>query len=122
MRRTLFEAEHEDFRDSFRTFCEREVAPQPRRVGARRDRAPRAVRQGGAHGFLGIAVPEEHGGAGIDDFRFNLVIGEETPAHRGSGAGLGLTLHNDIVTALLPRVLRRAISASAGCRGSPPAS
>src|SRR4029077_4626115 len=39
---------------------------------------------------------EELGGGGVDDFRFNLVLGEEVQAVGAGGAGLGLTLHNDI--------------------------
>ena len=34
-------------------------------------------RRPAANGFLGMAVPEEYGGGGVDDFRYNLVIGEE---------------------------------------------
>ena len=37
----------------------------------------RPIATAGRHGFLGMAMPEEHGGAGVDDFRFNVVIGEE---------------------------------------------
>jgi alkylation response protein AidB-like acyl-CoA dehydrogenase len=43
-----------------------------------------------------MAVPEEHGGLGIDDFRFNQIICEEI-AHAGvAGTGLGITLQNDV--------------------------
>jgi alkylation response protein AidB-like acyl-CoA dehydrogenase len=51
----------------------------------------------GANGFVGMAVPEEYGGGGVDDFRFNVVIGEETARAGATGFGLGLGLHNDIV-------------------------
>ena len=50
----------------------------------------------GAAGFLGMAVPEEYGGGGVDDFRYNLIIGEEVQRSGTGGAGLGITLHNDI--------------------------
>src|SRR6202035_1998040 len=50
----------------------------------------------GRGGFLGMAVPERNGGAGVEDFRFNLVIGEETQRAGVGGFGLGITLHNDI--------------------------
>jgi alkylation response protein AidB-like acyl-CoA dehydrogenase len=43
-----------------------------------------------------MAVPEELGGAGVDDFRFNVVIGEEVQRAGVGGFGLGITLHNDI--------------------------
>ena len=52
----------------------------------------------GKHGFIGMAIPEQHGGGGTDDFRFNAIIAEELAKRGINGAGLGLTLHNDIVT------------------------
>jgi alkylation response protein AidB-like acyl-CoA dehydrogenase len=98
MKRELLEPEHEDFRDSFRTFLEREVSPNVEEW-EREGIVPRELyAQAGEHGFVGIAVPERYGGAGIEDFRFNLVVGEEAQRVGASGAGLGLTLHNDICT------------------------
>jgi long-chain-acyl-CoA dehydrogenase len=96
MRRTLFEDEHEDFRASWRTFLEREVAPHYEQW-EREHLVPREVfAKAGAHGFLGMAVPEEHGGAGVDDFRFNVVVSEECFRLSLGGFGVGLTLHNDV--------------------------
>ena len=43
-----------------------------------------------------MAVPEEYGGGGVDDFRFNQVLDEQIAAAGIGGAGLGITLHNDI--------------------------
>jgi alkylation response protein AidB-like acyl-CoA dehydrogenase len=99
MRRTLFEDVHEDFRASFRTFLEREVIGEEGRYGEweRAGIVPREVfAQAGRGGFLGMAVPERYGGAGADDFRFNLIIGEETQRAAVGSFGLGVTLHNDI--------------------------
>ena len=96
MRRTLFEEEHDLFRASFAGFVDKEIVPHYdawERAGLT-DRD--LFRRAGRHGFLGMAVPETYGGGGVDDFRFNLVIAEEL-AYRGiAGAGLGITLHNDI--------------------------
>ncbi len=50
----------------------------------------------GANGFLGIDVPEEYGGGGVADFRFNTVIAEELQRADVNAAGLGITLHNDV--------------------------
>jgi alkylation response protein AidB-like acyl-CoA dehydrogenase len=99
MRRNLFEDVHEDFRSSFRTFLEREVIGEEGRYGEweRAGIVPREVfAHAGRGGFLGMAVPERYGGAGADDFRFNLVIGEETQRAGVGSFGLGVTLHNDI--------------------------
>jgi alkylation response protein AidB-like acyl-CoA dehydrogenase len=48
-----------------------------------------------------MAVPEEYGGGGNADFRYNTIITEETTTGRFSGIAFGL--HNDIV---LPYLLR----------------
>jgi long-chain-acyl-CoA dehydrogenase len=96
VRRTLFEDEHELFRDSVRRFIAAEAAPRNEaweRAGiVDRD----LFRSAGKHGFLGMAVPTEYGGGGVDDFRYNLVIGEEVQRAGINAAGLGWTLHNDI--------------------------
>lgn len=52
--------------------------------------------EAGKHGFLGMAVPDEFGGGGTNDFRFNAIVGEELAYAGMGGAGLGITLHNDI--------------------------
>jgi alkylation response protein AidB-like acyl-CoA dehydrogenase len=99
MRRTLFEHVHEDFRASFRTFLEREVIGEAGRYGEweRAGIVPREVfALAGRGGFLGMAVPERYGGAGAEDFRFNVIVGEETQRAGVGGFGLGITLHNDI--------------------------
>jgi alkylation response protein AidB-like acyl-CoA dehydrogenase len=106
MRRTLFEDLHEDFRASFRTFLERQVLGEENRYGEweRAGIVPREVfARAGEGGFLGMAIPERYGGAGAEDFRLNLVIGEETQRVGVGSVGLGITLHNDIC---LPYFLR----------------
>jgi alkylation response protein AidB-like acyl-CoA dehydrogenase len=97
--RNLYEDDHEDFRASFRTFLEREVIGEDGRYGEweRAGLVPREIfARAGSGGFLAMAVEERHGGAGVEDFRFNLVIGEETQRAAVGGFGLGITLHNDI--------------------------
>jgi alkylation response protein AidB-like acyl-CoA dehydrogenase len=99
MRRTLFDDVHVDFRASFHTFLEREVIGQDGRYGEweRAGIVPREVfALAGRGGFLGMAVPERYGGAGAEDFRFNLIVGEETQRAGVGSFGLGITLHNDI--------------------------
>ena len=38
-------------------------------------------------GMLGMAVPEQHGGLGINDFRFNQILSEELAYAGVSAAG-----------------------------------
>jgi alkylation response protein AidB-like acyl-CoA dehydrogenase len=96
MRRTLFDDEHDLFRDSVRRFIASEAAPHNERweQAGIVDRA--LFTAAGAHGFLGMAAPERYGGGGVDDFRYNLVIAEEVQRGGINAAGLGWTLHNDI--------------------------
>jgi alkylation response protein AidB-like acyl-CoA dehydrogenase len=96
MERTLFTAEHEMFRDSVRRFVEAELVPHVERWEEAGIVDREVFTAAGANGFLGMAAPEEHGGGGVEDFRYNLVLGEEVQRAGVGAAGLGLTLHNDI--------------------------
>jgi alkylation response protein AidB-like acyl-CoA dehydrogenase len=96
VKRTLFEEDHEAFRASFRKFVEAEIVPHHdewEQAGI----VPRELfATAGRSGFLGIEIPEEYGGGGVRDFRFNAVMDEELMACGAAAAGLGLSLHNDI--------------------------
>ena len=96
MRRTLLDDDHELFRDSVRRFIASEVVPDNERWEHEGIVDRSLFTRAGAHGFLGMAAPEEHGGGGVDDFRYNLVIAEEIQRAGVNAAGLGWTLHNDI--------------------------
>jgi long-chain-acyl-CoA dehydrogenase len=95
MRRSRYDAEHEAFRDSFRTFLQREVLPH-HAEWEKDGKVDRSVwTEAGKQGFLGFEAPEEYGGSGIRDFRYNTILGEEAMA--AGATGLGFCLHNDIV-------------------------
>jgi alkylation response protein AidB-like acyl-CoA dehydrogenase len=96
VRRTLLDDDHELFRDSVRRFIASEVVPDNERWEHEGIVDRSLFTRAGAHGFLGMAAPEEHGGGGVDDFRYNLVIAEEIQRAGVNAAGLGWTLHNDI--------------------------
>ena len=96
VKRTIFADEHRDYRESVRRFLAAEVVPnhaQWEREGiVPRELFARAARQG----LLAMSVPEEYGGAGVGDFRFNQIVVEEVAYAGVAGSGLGITLHNDI--------------------------
>ena len=96
MDRTIFEPEHNDFRDSVRRFVADEIMPnfeQWEEEGI----VPRELFQkAGEKNMLAMSVEEEFGGLGLKDFRFNQVIGEEGGYTGAAGAILGITLHNDV--------------------------
>ncbi|WP_067572196.1 acyl-CoA dehydrogenase family protein [Nocardia acidivorans] len=99
MERTIFEPEHDLFRESFRKFLDQHVAAhheQWEQDGI----VDRAVwLEAGKQGFLGMAVPEEFGGGGVKDFRYNAVVTEEVTY--GQYSGLGFGLHNDVIAPYL---------------------
>src|SRR5215475_242417 len=99
MERNLYEAEHTAFRDSVRTFMEREVAPRH----AEWEKAGIVDREvwveAGKQGLFGFDVPEEYGGGGVPDFRYNAVLDEEII--RVGATGIGFGLHNDVVAPYL---------------------
>ncbi|MGN2639935.1 acyl-CoA dehydrogenase family protein [Nocardia takedensis] len=77
MRRELFTPDHEAFRDLVRTFVEKQVAPNYAAWEAA-GRMPREIfTEMGGLGMLGIALPEEYGGAGLRDYRYNVILQEE---------------------------------------------
>ena len=94
--RGIFDESHELFRSSVRQFVEREVAPHVARWEAAGVVDRELFTAAGDAGFLGMDVAEQYGGGGISDFRFNMILGEELMAAGAGGAGLALTLHNDI--------------------------
>ncbi|MDF2732943.1 MAG: Long-chain-acyl-CoA dehydrogenase [Desertimonas sp.] len=96
MERGLFDETHEQFRAAFATFVEREMVPHRERWEESGIVDRDVFTSAGANGFLGIDVPEEFGGGGVADFRFNVVIAEELQRADVNAAGLGITLHNDV--------------------------
>jgi len=96
MRRTLYDDDHEAFRASVRTFVDKEIAPHVDQWSTAGITPRELFTTAGKQGLLGIDVPEEYGGGGVPDFRFNAVLGEELVRAPDAGAGLGIALHNDI--------------------------
>ncbi|MFI5720409.1 acyl-CoA dehydrogenase family protein [Nocardia sp. NPDC051750] len=77
MRRDLFTPDHEAFRDLAREFIEKEVVPNYPEW-EKQGQMPREVfRRLGGLGLLGTAIPEEYGGMGTRDYRYNVVLQEE---------------------------------------------
>jgi len=92
--RTLFNADHDAFRDSFRRFMDKEIAPF-HAAWEEQGYVDREVwRKAGANGFLCMTMPEEYGGAGADKL-YSVVQMEELSA--GGFSGIGYGLHNEIV-------------------------
>lgn len=92
------DSELEIFRDSFRAFLDRDVGPLNHNGSS-----TQAFAIAGEHGFLGVAVPEEHGGAGVDDTRFVLLAPEQLAEAGMTGLALGFAAHAAIAAPILVR-------------------
>ncbi|CAL9373989.1 acyl-CoA dehydrogenase family protein [Streptomyces pilosus] len=102
MQRDIYTADHEAFRDTVRTFLEKEVLPHHERWEREGVVSREVWRAAGRQGLLGLAVDPEYGGGGTDDFRYSAVLIEEFA--RAGASGLALSLHNDIVGPYLTRL------------------
>jgi acyl-CoA dehydrogenase len=92
--RTVFNADHEAFRDSFRRFMDKEIAPY-HADWEEQGYVDRAVwNKAGDNGYLCATLPEEYGGSGADKL-YSVVQMEELA--RGGYSGIGFGLHSEIV-------------------------
>ena len=96
--RTLFTSDHEAFRDAFRKFCDKEIAPF-HEAWEEQGYVDRAVwNKAGENGFLCMTMPEAYGGSGADKL-YSVVQMEELA--RGGYSGIGYSLHSEIVAPYL---------------------
>jgi acyl-CoA dehydrogenase len=93
--RTLFSAEHEEFRQLVRFFITRDVVPQYGEWEAAGCPPREVFRRLGDIGVMGINMPSEFGGAGQSDYTYNVVLQEEAAR---AGVTIGpLRTHLDVV-------------------------
>jgi len=77
MLRTIFDEDHEAFRDSCRTFVDRQLRPNQEKHIANHEFGRELWLELGKQDLLGLNVPAEYGGAGVEDSRFAMVLAEE---------------------------------------------
>lgn len=102
MRRLIFEAEHETFRDAVRKFIKAEVAPHAERWREQGYVDREAFAKAGANGYLLMWAAEEYGGAGISDFRYEQILGEENA--RYGDVCFYMTLHSRLVAPYIDKL------------------
>lgn len=98
MERTLFSPEHDLFRQNFRKFLEKEVAPRYEAFEDEGMVARDVWKKAGEQGYLVPWMPEEYGGTGAD-WLYSVVLIEEVG--RANVTGFGISLHNDVVAPYL---------------------
>ena len=102
MKRTIFESEHEQFRDSVRKFMQAEVGPHAERWREAGMVDRDVYTKAGEQGLLCVFADEKYGGAGIDDLRFDQIIVEENMRH--GDIGFYINLHSDLVAPYLHKL------------------
>jgi acyl-CoA dehydrogenase len=99
MKRTIFEDEHDAFRESVRGFLLKEAVPRTAEWEAAGIIDRPFWKKAAAQGFVAFSAPESLGGAGLDDFRFNAVLDEEVVTTGAATDAFSLT--NDILAPYL---------------------
>ncbi|MGW6655880.1 acyl-CoA dehydrogenase family protein [Rhodococcus sp. NPDC055024] len=103
MKRTIFDDQHDAFREVFRAFLHKEVVPEFAKW-EEQGYAPREFyRRLGELGVMGFDIPEEYGGAGPTSYRYLMIIGEEAAL-----AGVSLGNYHASAGIVLPYLLTLA--------------
>src|ERR1044072_987745 len=97
--RTLFEHDHDMFRDSYRRFVQKEIGPHTEKWREQGYVDRDAFLKSGEQGFLLMWADEQYGGAGISDFRYEQVMIEENL--RYGDIGFFNTLHSRLLGPVL---------------------
>lgn len=99
MRRTIFEPEHEQFREAARRFFQKEIGPHGERWREQGSVDREAYLKAGEQGYLLMWADPEYGGAGVSDFRYEQILIEENA--RWGESGFFMTLHSRLVAPYL---------------------
>jgi alkylation response protein AidB-like acyl-CoA dehydrogenase len=104
-KRDIFTDEQHDYRESYARFLAAEIVPHYEEYNAA-EIIPREVfTKCAEYGFLAMEIPEEYGGNGVEDWRFNAVLAEESVRAGVGDAMAGPMLHSDVV---LPYIMQSA--------------
>ena len=102
--RTIFEEEHNMFREAARDFVQAEVAPNVERWHEQGFCDRELFKKAGQQGLLGMMAPEEFGGGGMaNDYRFNAILSEELAEADSGSVIVGIQTINDLVIPYLDR-------------------
>ena len=95
MPRNIYDEDHEAVRMSAKEFIDRVMRPRAQEMIELKS-IPRDIwREAGKQGLFGFDIPEEFGGAGADDYRFNAIVAEEF-AHFNMATSSCFGIHADV--------------------------
>lgn len=98
-----FTEDHNIFRKSVRDFVEKELAPHAEEW-ERAEEFPREVfKRMGELGFLGIRMPQEYGGSGLD-YWYTVCFAEELPRSRMAGLNMSIMVQTDMATPVIAEI------------------
>lgn len=95
MRRHLYDADHQGFREVVAEFVKREVVPHLNRWDEQRFIDRDTWIAAGKQGIVGLAAPENYGGGGTD-YRFRAVVMEEFAKVHATALSSSFSLQDDI--------------------------
>ena len=101
MRSDFYDEDHEAFRETVREIVARHIAPKLAEWEADVLIDRELYRTMGAAGLVGLAIPEQHGGMEVEDYRFRMVISEELARVGAASVNATFGVHDDIVLAYL---------------------
>ncbi|WP_059020744.1 acyl-CoA dehydrogenase family protein [Mycobacterium sp. M26] len=97
MKRSLYDADHEAYRETVREFLAREVAPYQHDWDNERWIDRSVFGRAAKSGIYALQIPEEYGGAGEDDYRYRMIVCEEVSRINALSFGLTVSLQDDLV-------------------------
>ncbi len=95
MPRNIFDQDHEDFRATVREFVERTLKPRAEEMIETRSIPRELWQEAGKQGLFGLDIPEEFGGMGANDYRFNAIAAEEVAAFNAAVSSC-FGIHSDV--------------------------
>ncbi len=97
MKRSLYEADHEAYRETVREFLAREVVPHQHDWDRDRWIDRSVFTRAAKSGIYALQIPEEYGGASEPDYRYRMVVCEEIARINALSFGLTISLQDDLV-------------------------
>ena len=97
MRRSLYDRDHEAYRETVREFLTREVVPHQNDWDRDRWIDPSVFARAAKAGIYALQVGEKYGGAGETDYRYRMVVCEEVARVNALSFGVTISLQDDLV-------------------------
>jgi alkylation response protein AidB-like acyl-CoA dehydrogenase len=95
MPRNLYGPDHESFRASVQEFVDRTLKPRAEQMISVKTIERDLWQEAGKQGMLGLDIPEEYGGMGAADYRFNAISAEVISGFNAAVASC-FGIHSDV--------------------------